>query len=417
MRNSLLIIVALCLCRAAFAQPVIVQAEYRFDSLTVSSVDLTDSSQALFDEIVPQSLVTGYHKFWIRFQDEQGSWSLWDADSFLVINYPIGDGLPFEYPDIVGAEFRFDSLAITALDLPDGVLAPLDEIVPQSLATGFHKFRIRFQDEDGFWSLWDADSFLVINYPIGDGLPFEYPDIVGAEFRFDSLAITALDLPDGVLAPLDEIVPQSLATGFHKFRIRFQDEDGFWSLWDADSFLVINYPIGDLTPFQQPHLASAEFYIPPDPGIGNGVIVPLPADGAWDEGFEGAEQLFTGLDSGYHKFCVRFQDEDGFWSPTYCDSVYKGFFLTILRLGSDIRLIWKCDSAATDFRVYRSSLLESGFTEIALTDSFRYSDSGAADSVFTKKFYQVGGEWPVDSLFEAAASGVVHPIPSARKIE
>lgn len=327
MRISLLIIIVLCLCRIAAAQPIITQAEYRFDSLAISSVDLTDGSQVLFDEIVPQTLATGYHKFYVRFQDELGYWSLWQADSFLVINYPFQNSTPFSFPEIVGAEYRFDSLAITALDSPDGVLVPFDEIIPQGLATGFHKFRIRFQDESNYWSVWQADSFLVINYP-------------------------------------------------------FQNVDAFY----------------------QPILTSAEFFIPPDPGIGNGVMVPLPADGAWDEGFEGASHLFANPDSGYRKFCVRFQDEDGYWSPSYCDSVYSGFFLTVMQVGSDIRLIWKCDSAATDFRVHRSAQPVGGFTEIAQTDSFRFSNVGILDSAATKNVYYVTGHWPVDSLFESASS-------------
>ncbi|MCB9366715.1 MAG: hypothetical protein H6506_00035 [Calditrichaeota bacterium] len=318
---------------------------------------------------------------------------------------------------ITHAEYRFDSLTVYSVDLTDGSQVLFDEIVPQSLTTGFHKFRVRFQDNTGFWSLWHADSFLVINYPLSSNTPFSFPEIIGAEYRFDSLAITALDLPDGVMVPFDEIVPQTLATGFHKFRIRFQDEASYWSLWQADSFLVINYPYQSPSTYEQPALAYAEFFRPPDPGIGNGVVVPLPEDGAWDEGLEAASSVFAGVDSGYRKFCVRFQDEDGFWTPTYCDSFYVGLFLTIMPVGSDIRLIWKCDSSATDFRIHRSPQTVGGFTEIAQTDSFRFSNVGILDSAATKYHYHVTGHWPADSLFESASSGTPAGTPLKRRIE
>lgn len=101
-----------------------------------------------------------------------------------------------------------------------------------------------------------------------------------------------------------------LAKGIHLLYIRSFDEEGKWSLTSLvlfDNFQLPQYPSSAL----KPGLSAAEYFIDSDPGIGNGIAIPLSQDTVMQTTFLAN---LTGLSSGVHQLYVRTKDESGRWS-------------------------------------------------------------------------------------------------------
>lgn len=122
----------------------------------------------------------------------------------------------------------------------------------------------------------------------------------------------ALDLPVATIATL----PQ----GMHVITVRFQDEEGDWSVAYARYFLR-----EDLTvPPTSTPMTAAEYYIDTDPGPGNGTPVPLPTN-KWSHGFviDVPPSVIASLSSGFHWITGRVRNSNGNWSVAFTRGFLK----------------------------------------------------------------------------------------------
>ena len=95
---------------------------------------------------------------------------------------------------------------------------------------------------------------------------------------------------------------KDLTSGQHTLYVRAQDSEGVWGPVRQISFNVIQ------TAFT---LSGVEFFIDTDPGVGNGISVVTPYDGAYDEGSELIAGQFstTGLAHVEHTLCLPATDK------------------------------------------------------------------------------------------------------------
>ncbi len=100
-----------------------------------------------------------------------------------------------------------------------------------------------------------------------------------------------------------------LPDGFHKLFIRAKDDNGRWSHAKSQSFLKTTLVVTN------PEISAAEYFIDTDPGMGNGVSVPL-TPSSHVENLEFSIDIST-IPMGIHQLFVRTKDNLGRWSHSY----------------------------------------------------------------------------------------------------
>jgi gliding motility-associated-like protein len=104
-------------------------------------------------------------------------------------------------------------------------------------------------------------------------------------------------------------VPTGILTeGFHTFNTRFVDNTGKWSLFSTRTFYIIPNPFS-LSP--STNITKAEYFYDIDPGIGNGVNIPVTANPAINLTINTPT---TALTAGFHTVNMRVRDDKGRWS-------------------------------------------------------------------------------------------------------
>lgn len=106
----------------------------------------------------------------------------------------------------------------------------------------------------------------------------------------------------------------SLNNGFNHLYVRARDDENVWSITNVKSFYVE-------PAYALPHnIVKAEFFINTDPGLGNGITIPVSASpDITNIGF------VAGIDTlpmGFHHLYVRTQDANDVWSLTNVKSFY-----------------------------------------------------------------------------------------------
>lgn len=122
----------------------------------------------------------------------------------------------------------------------------------------------------------------------------------------------ALDLPVDVVAALSQ--------GMHVITVRFQDEEGDWSVAYTRYFLREDLTI---PPASTP-MTAAEYYIDTDPGPGNGTLISLPAS-QWSHAFviDVPPSTIAALSSGFHRITGRVKNGNGTWSVAFTRGFLK----------------------------------------------------------------------------------------------
>jgi len=105
-----------------------------------------------------------------------------------------------------------------------------------------------------------------------------------------------------------------------------------------------------------------------DPGPGNGVAIPLPDDGTWDEPQENVSTVLTGLPVGLYLVGFRTRDDAGRWSASTADSLLVGPVLVISSSGNDVVLNWQSGGGVSQYKIYRAP---SGALNAAATEYYR----------------------------------------------
>jgi hypothetical protein len=147
-------------------------------------------------------------------------------------------------------------------------------------------------------------------YINGDPSPGNGVPITG--FSPNDKASLVVDIPVSIVSAL----PQ----GVHLITVRFQDEEGDWSVAFTRSFSREDL----VSPPVSAPLAAAEYYINVDPGPGNGIPVSLPS-GKWTHSMaiDVPPSRIAALNTGFHWITGRVKNSNGDWSVAFTRGFLK----------------------------------------------------------------------------------------------
>ncbi len=135
-----------------------------------------------------------------------------------------------------------------------------------------------------------------------------YSQIVGGEYYFDNDPGvgngTPLAMSGNTIDENYSISTTGLSVGIHKLYVRVQNTAGFWSAYDKNVFYI------NPTQSNTANIASAEYFIDTDPGVGNGTALTM-SGGVINQNYSIPT---TGLSDGIHKLYVRIINDNGTWS-------------------------------------------------------------------------------------------------------
>jgi hypothetical protein len=296
------------------AQRNITQAEYFFDhdpgfglgtSLGINGNLINQSYAVDVSQLTP-----GFHMLYMRVRDQQGKWSLTHTSAFY-----IGLTSTTSQRMITGAEYFLDSDPGFGLGTPiamNGNLVDQTYVVDVSqLAPGFHTLYMRVRDQQGNWSLTHTCAFYK-----GLNTAASQRVITGAEYflnsdpgfgRGISIAMNGNLVDESYLIDVTQLNP-----GFHTLYMRVRDQQGKWSLTHTRPFYKnANNSI-------RSDIVRIEYFFDQDPGLGLGLQVPINQAPFIDSiiAFD-----IRCLSEGLHRYFIRTQDEAGWWSVTYYDTI------------------------------------------------------------------------------------------------
>ena len=280
----------------------ITQAEYFVDtdpgigngvSIDISSGFEVSETFAINTE----GLEDGMHTLYVRTKEAGGAWSVYDKQLFYI-------STPVNQTDIIHAEYYVDSdpgsgngnpvVISGGLTVNENFTIDTDELEP-----GMHALYLRVQDAEGFWSLYDKQTFYLSPPPNDSEISIaEY--FVDLDPGFGNG--TPIPVSEGIL--VDEninIETDGLDIGAHTLYVRVMDLQGSWTLYDKQLFRIQ----------EAGPIITAEYFFDMDPGEGNGIELII------DPGFNVYEQVelsAEGLEVGIHELFVRVMDNDDIWS-------------------------------------------------------------------------------------------------------
>ncbi|MFK5878805.1 MAG: T9SS type A sorting domain-containing protein [Flavobacteriaceae bacterium] len=176
----------------------------------------------------------GFNTLYIRTQDDNGIWSLYDSKIF----YISADLSGAVATNIVAAEYfintdpGFGNADAIAVNANTGSITQTLSLPINNTLNGFNTLYIRTQDDLGVWSLYDKSLFYIYEEQI-------VSPIVAAEYFYDTDpgfgngtagTIVATGNPDEYTIDLSTL--DVLPCDLHDFYIRLQNQDGSWSLYD-----------------------------------------------------------------------------------------------------------------------------------------------------------------------------------------
>ncbi len=326
-RVTLFIALLLCVQSIVSAQVNIVGGEYFFDSdpgygngtaITVGTPSSNIGS--LLVNATTSSLTNGLHTLYIRTKDANGKWSMTNELQFAKVQ-PLS-GNPYTAGTINKMEYFYDTDPGfgNGTDIPVTASANLSNLLVNvnvsSLSDGLHTLYIRSRDAQGRWSISGLLYFAKIKALSGN--PYTASTINKMEYFYDTDPGfgNGTDIPVTASATISNMVVNvgvsGLATGVHTLYIRSRDAQGKWSMSGTLQFAKVQSLWGN--PYTAGTINKMEYFYDTDPGIGNGVDIPVTA--ANDINGLVINTNVSSLNSGLHTLYIRSRDAQGKWSLT-----------------------------------------------------------------------------------------------------
>lgn len=356
---------------------LVTSMSYQWNNGGFTNVDVADAASVNFAEIVSTTgLPDGLNKLRIRATDDLGRTGV-VVDGFVVISNTAG----YVNRLVTQFEYRFDGGAFTPVDIADGGIVNLNEVVATTgLTDGLHRLQVRVTDDLGRVGQVH-DGYLVISNVAG----YSPRLVTSMEYRVDGGAFVPVDYPDNGIVNFSEIIAtDALAIGLHTVDLRSTDDLGRVGPLHR-AFLIVSSPfVGGVNHT----IVAAEVFVGADPGVGNGIDIPLPQDGAFDESNEDFLQVYTDFPVGFYRVGFRTQDELGRWSQAEYDSLLVGPILVISSSGNDVILNWQFPDGIDQYYIQRAPATAGPYTTIDSTTARTYTDTGII-STQSQGFYTV----------------------------
>lgn len=189
-------------------------------------------------------LGAGSHTIYVRFKDEENTWSSPIGQTFYLTDGNPISPLPGGNNEIVAAEVFIDTdpglgNAVPLDNTKDGAIDSMAEVLSgnvslSGLSIGVHVLHTRMLDSTGIWSSTSQQTFYVPAYMIpGTSNP---PILVAAEGIIDDDPVIELFSDDGAFNNVVETatIVEPVTSDYHRSLIRFQDSQGLWSQYSID---------------------------------------------------------------------------------------------------------------------------------------------------------------------------------------
>ncbi len=307
---------------------MVAEAEYYFDTdpgfgQGISVPVSPNGSDVTLDFAVDlTSLPDGFHNLYVRVKDTEGLWSLTNRRPFIKQVVSIASPLVSEVEYYIDTDPGFGSGTPIPVS-PSGSDVTLDFAVDlTSIPDGFHQFCVRAKDTEGLWSLTSRKSFIKRSINPGN------QQLTRIEYFLDTdpgfgLGTSIPVSPSTNVTVTNHIIDiTSLSEGIHKLYVRAEDESGLWSLTNIRLFYKQGYAAS------LPNLVAAEYFLNSDPGLGQGISIPVSGNSAQEELSFVVD--ITSLNEGSNKLFVRAKDASGRWSHSVIHQFYKKTFSPIL---------------------------------------------------------------------------------------
>ncbi len=289
--------------------------QYWFDGDFAAKVDSSFSPQnslVITRLLSANKLGVGVHSVQIRFKDVNGVWSAPFSHYFVKVSPNSAQ----QKINITKYQYWFDSLISAKVEqtiTPADNLTFSANLATSNLVSGIHSLQIRFQDENGLWSVPATQFFL----KSPDNSISSVAKLKKYQYWFDSNFAAKIEES---ITPGDEFIltkdfsANSLSTGIHSVQVRFQDENGVWSVpttqyfrkspaYDETTNRIVSYEYW----FDELFLTRTEKSI-----VETSLVLNF------------AESINTGsLAKGQHTVSVRFKDAHNQWTPTSKASFYR----------------------------------------------------------------------------------------------
>ena len=265
---------------------------------TLISVTPNDTTNQLF-KIGSEGFPKGVHLLEMTVNDQFGKQSFYQYKTLLVEHKSVAEDTLFHK-----AEYYFDDdpgydngyeLLFTSQDTFYTFKPILNGIRP-----GFHYMGLRGQMKSGRWTFPDYERIYVDSIRFDSNLK----NLVEGEYFFDSdpgvgngnvISIS----PDDSLKFSYNVNTSGLGKGIHAISTRFKDTEGKWSSAVSRRFYLQEIK----TPKVDAAIKSCEYFIGNDPGLGNGVSVPVSNS---TEIIESFMVDLAGYSTGIYKISTRF---------------------------------------------------------------------------------------------------------------
>ncbi|UOQ97259.1 T9SS type A sorting domain-containing protein [Hymenobacter sp. 5317J-9] len=328
---ALLLLLLLGSIARSYGQATIARAEYfvdtdpGFGAATAIALPPTPAADlgSLSASVPLSSLSPGFHQLGVRSQDSNGAWSLTSRRTF------------YYEPAALNALANVDKVEYF-IDTDPGFGAATDVAVTPgtdlsgvafnvglgSLGAGFHQLGVRSRDANGQWSLTSRRTFYYEPAALN-----ALPNITKVEYFIDTDPGfgAATDVPVTAAADVSGLAfnvnISALSAGFHQLGVRSRDANGQWSLTSRRTFYYEPAALNTL-----PNITKVEYFIDAEPGLGNGIDVPVTA--AADVSGVAFSVALSSLSPGFHTLSLRSRDANGQWSLTNVRSFYYEPVLT-----------------------------------------------------------------------------------------
>lgn len=358
---------------------VITDISYQIDNGGFVNVDVPDGAIVNWADVISTlGLPDGLHRLRVRGTDDLGRTGV-VTDGFFAI---VTTNFTGQHRVMTSLSYQINDGAFVNVDVPDGAIVNWADVLPTTgLPNGLHRLRVRGTDDLGRTGLVHDGFFATVT----NDFTGQTRLVTQMEYRFDDAPFTVVDNADAPLVNFSELLATAgLGIGLHTLDLRGTDDQARTGAVTR-AFLIVSSPF---VAGQPRTITAAEYFVNVDPGPGNGVPIPLPQDGAYDEGEENVQTVLTTLPIGLHRVGFRTRDDLGRWSQVMADSILVGPILVVRSVGNDIILDWQSGPGVDQFYIYRSAIPTGSFTRIDSTAATTYTDAGIAGSQL-KQFYHV----------------------------
>jgi hypothetical protein len=332
MKKIIQILSLTLIAQLAFAQANITKVEYfvdadpGVDNATIVPITAGQNVTANFNFPIT-SLSDGFHLLSIRAKNADNNWSATTYRPF--VKFSLSGSSGSTPADITYMEYFIDadpgvgngtSVPVT----PGQTLSNVSFNFPiTSLSDGFHLLSIRAKNADNNWSATTYRPFVKFN--LSGGSSNTPSDITYMEYFIDadpgvgngtSVPVTAEQTLNNISF---DFPITALSDGFHLLYIRARNADNNWSATTYRPFVKFNLNGGSSsTPSD---ITYMEYFIDADPGVGNGISVPVTAGQSLDN--VSFDVDVNGVTNGVHLLSVRAKNANNQWSATTVDAFTK----------------------------------------------------------------------------------------------